>query len=81
MGIQKPIALYNMHNSGDTLQGPHFEKWIWDMQVFCKRPWGEGSTGGWWMGRAAPLASWACGPPELSPSLRTMIQVQHLNFI
>ena len=78
MGMRKEIALNNMHNSGHTRQGTQSEKDIWGMQVFCKRPWGEGSTGGWWMGRAAPLASWACGPPELLPSLRTMIQVQHV---
>ncbi len=70
-----------LHFTTCTIQmtlGSRFEKGIWDMQVFCKRPWGEESTGGWWMGRAAPLASWACGPPELLPSLRTMIQVQHV---
>lgn len=79
--MRKENAPYNMHNSSDTLQELRFEMGIWDMQVFCKRPWGEGSTGGWWMVRVAPLASWACGPPELSPSLRTMIQVRHLDSI
>ncbi len=78
MSMRKENAPYNMHNSGDNPQGSSFEKGILDTQVFCKRPWGEGSTGGWWMGRAALLASWACGPPELLPSSRTMIQVQHV---
>ena len=42
------------------------------LQASCRRPWLGGSTGGWWMGRGAPLGSLACGPAEPSPLLRIM---------
>ena len=51
------------------------------VQASCKRPWGGRSTGGWWMGRGDPPASWACGPPALSPSLKTMTQVCRSNQV
>ena len=49
---------------------------IGPLQASCKKRWGEGSIGGSWIHRAGRLASWACGPPEPSPSLVSPVCAQ-----
>lgn len=48
------------------------------LQASCKKRWAEGSIGDWWIHRAGHLASWACGPPEPSPSL---VSIDHTQAI